>query len=505
MRLSRLKYLVTGWLLVGAMIGLEAQGPNQPKPVLVNVIALTGATLVDVTDFGRSAKDLPDAVVLIHEGKILEAGSRQTVQVPKGAKVIDCSGKYIIPGLIDGYAGLNSQGQANAFLYMGVTTVVGVSDYRRGWVMTNPAPGPHVYLMDSVGSSDNWSLLGNRLGGRSQLRGQSRSAVDWAAKLREAGRPTELNLEDTSRQLTDIARAGVRVVWLGPNLTAANVQWIVAHAHQMGLVAYGDFVATPYKVGVEAGVDALPGMEHYLLGAITDELQKPLAEDPFGSSASTARDYSQKVPTTDLHLRNYARLLGNHHSALMPSFSRYFQRLPEHRNLWKEPVASLIDPQKLNNPPDPLTGEMRYQVSAMARHSPTATARWIEDGYRKRADQGALRMWQINEEIFGAYPRYLAASGSGVDGALPGISLHIELEMLVRLGMTPREALAAATSNYSAQFGWSELGLIAPGRRADLLVVDGNPAQNIWNARRISTIMIDGIVVERESLLNGRR
>jgi imidazolonepropionase-like amidohydrolase len=88
---------------------------------------------------------------------------------------------------------------------------------------------------------------------------------------------------------------------------------------------------------------------------------------------------------------------------------------------------------------------------------------------------------------------------------MPGISLHTELEMLVRLGLTPREALAAATNNYALQFGWNELGQITPGRRADILVVDGNPAANIWNARRISGIVLEGNIIDRNSLLHLRK
>ncbi len=86
-------------------------------------------------------------------------------------------------------------------------------------------------------------------------------------------------------------------------------------------------------------------------------------------------------------------------------------------------------------------------------------------------------------------------------GTMPGISLHTELEMLVRLGLSSREALAAATNNYADQFGWSELGQVAPGRRADILVVDGNPTVSIWNARRISTLIEDGNVIDRDALL----
>lgn len=90
-------------------------------------------------------------------------------------------------------------------------------------------------------------------------------------------------------------------------------------------------------------------------------------------------------------------------------------------------------------------------------------------------------------------------------GTMPGISLHTELEMLVRIGLSPREALAAATNNYAIQFGWNELGLIAPGRRADILILDADPTLNVWNVRRISTLIFDGNVMDRDSLLKVRR
>jgi adenine deaminase len=128
----------------------------------------------------------------------------------------------------------------------------------------------------------------------------------------------------------------------------------------------------------------------------------------------------------------------------------------------------------------------------------------MEENQRKKANQSAQRLWRINETLFSANPHYLAASGAPVKGALPGISMHTELELLVRLGLSPREALAAATNNYSLQFGWNELGQIAAGRRADILVVDGDPTHNIWNVRRISSLILEGNVIDRERLLKSR-
>jgi hypothetical protein len=477
---------VVGPVLAAALAWAQAPSPFTAKIPPSVPLVLAGGTVVDVADWGHSAKDLPDAIVIVRDGRITDVGSRMAVSIPKGARVIDCTGKFLIPGLVDGFAGMNSQGQANADLAMGVTTVVAVSDPHRGVVDVAASPSPHLYLLDSVGATDNWSLLAKR--------------PQWALKLRQGARPAELSPEDTVHQLTDTVRLGTRAVWLGHNITAANAQWIIARAHQMGLVTYGEFVSTPYSVGVEAGVDALVHMGRYELGVIPDELQRPLVDDSEGSAAATAYDYAERVPLTDVHLRTYAHLLAAHHAALMPTFSVYFAQLPGHRNLWQEPAAKLLDPARVFEPTNRANGEIDYPLSYWARHLPGSAQRWMVESQRKKAEQSALRLWHINEKLFSAYPHYLAASGSPVHASLPGISMHTELELLVRLGLSAREALAAATNNYSLQFGWNELGQITPGRRADILVVDGNPAENIWNARRISTLIMDGNVIDPKRL-----
>lgn len=490
MRLHRSCLLWIGLALVFPS-GWCKSGSQANSASVAPALVLTGGTVVDVSDWGHSARDLPDAVVIIREGHITDVGTASSVPVPKGARVIDCSGKYIIPGLVDGFAGMNSQGQASANLYMGVTTVVAPNDRDHGAIDFSANPRPHIYPLDSVGVTDSWSLLFHR--------------PEWTARLRPGPRPVELGPDDTNHQLTDTAHIGTRAVLLGHSITAANTQLIVVRAHQLGLATYGEFVSTPYTVGVEAGVDALPHMNRYDLGVIPSELQRPLVDDPQGSAAITAYDYSQRLPPTDRHLAYYARFLASHHAALMPTFSVYYANLPGHRNLWKEPAAALIDPARLTNPVNRATGELDYPLPSWARRLPAVGQRWEEENLRKKADQEAMRMWLINQTIFAAYPHYLAASGAPVRGAMPGISMHTELELLVRLGLSPREALAAATNNYALQFGWNELGLIAPGRRADVLVVDGDPTANVWNARRISLLIVEGNILDRESLLHGRR
>jgi Amidohydrolase family len=477
-------------LLAGTVARSQNPQTIPAKPPSIPLV-LVGGTVVDVTDWGTSAKDLQDAIVIVRDGRISDVGSRAAIPIPKEAKVIDCAGKYIIPGLIDGFTGMNSQGQASAQLYMGVTTVVASADDRRGHIDLSANPSPHVYLLDSVGSTDNWSLLIGH--------------GEWTGTLREGAHPVELSPEDTARQINDTAHLGTRVLWLGWNITAANTQVIIARAHQLGLVTYGEFIATPFKVGIDANVDVLLHMSRYELGVIPDELQRPLVDDPYGAGANTAYDYSQHLPPTDPHFRSYGRFIAAHHAALMPTFNLYFLNLPGHRNLWLEPAAALLDPANMHMPSDRSTGELVYPLSPWTRRLPNMTQHWMEENLRKKADLSAMRFWRINQSIFTGHPHYLAASGAAVSGTMPGISLHTELEMLVRIGLSSREALAAATNNYAIQFGWNELGLIAPGRRADILVLDADPTASVWNVRRISTLIEDGNIIDREGLLHPKR
>jgi hypothetical protein len=477
-----------GLLVALVAAGAHSQAPGPAQPSSPPPLVLSGGTVIDVSGWGDSANDIDDAVVVIQGSRIVQVGPASSVQIPKNAQVIDCTGKYLIPGLVDGYAGMNSQGQANANLYMGVTTVVVRQDSRHGLIDFAADPKPHLYPIDSVGTTDNWSLLAGQPG--------------WNSMLREGASPVELNPETTARQLIATQKLGTRVVFLGHDITAVNAQWIIARAHQLGMVTYGEFIATPYKVGIEDGVDALLHMGRYELGVIPDELQEPLVTDPEGAASRTAYGYSERLPPTDPHWQAYARFIASHHAALLPTFSIYYAQLPAHENLWREPVTKLMNPANMFHPTDPATGELDYALPTWAHHLPMFLQRTMENELRKRADQSAMRLWMINQTIFDSFPHYLAGSGADSMGSMSGISEDTELQLLVRLGLSPREALAAATNNYSLEFGWHDLGLIAPGRRADILVLDGDPTANIWNTRLISTLIFDGSVMDREGLLH---
>lgn len=84
---------------------------------------------------------------------------------------------------------------------------------------------------------------------------------------------------------------------------------------------------------------------------------------------------------------------------------------------------------------------------------------------------------------------------------MPGSGLHLELTLLQRIGLSPREALAAASSNYADVFGWRDVGRVEPGRFTDLLLLDADPRTDVSAVNQIHTLVFKGAVVDRNALL----
>ena len=103
--------------------------------------------------------------------------------------------------------------------------------------------------------------------------------------------------------------------------------------------------------------------------------------------------------------------------------------------------------------------------------------------------------------------RKLAAAGAtlvlgadtGVQDHLQGFMEHRELELMVEAGLSPGEAIAIATSVPAAVLG-IDTGLLAPGKRADFLVLDANPMYGITNTRQISAVYLQGQPLDREGV-----
>lgn len=113
---------------------------------------------------------------------------------------------------------------------------------------------------------------------------------------------------------------------------------------------------------------------------------------------------------------------------------------------------------------------------------------------------GLQQMLARTAELHEAGGHIVVGSDAGMPGVPFGGGVHRELELLVEAGLTPREALRAATSNAATALGSSEIGVIEPGRAADILVVDGEPHESIDDIGRVMLVLRDGrrVVDNRE-------
>ena len=433
--------------------------------------ALVGGTVIDVSHGGHSTHDIANAVILLQGARIAAVGTGSTVAIPPGAAVVHIEGKFVIPGLVDGFCGMRNQAEADAELYEGVTTIGATGDDRRGTLFLAADPSPHVYPVDSAGTTDDWSLL--------------RGDPAWRDVLADSGQPHELSPEQTADQIDETLRRGTRVIWIGHNITTETTAAIIAQASRQHVATYGEFVATPYQAGIADGVTVLLHMSRLELGLAPLPFQREAAADPEGRGATPAYSAVDAIDPHDPVVAQYADMIASNHVAIMPTFSLYYALLPGHRNLWREPAAAILDPKSMGTPSDPATGDVAFPDPAV----------------RASMQTFAEHSFALDRVLIAHHVPVLAASGASWQGTLPGISLHTELEMLVRGGLSPRAALAAATGNYAEILGWSELGRVAAGRRADLVVLAADPTQDVANADKIDSIYLAGEKLDRAGLL----
>lgn len=437
-------------------------------------LVLDGGTLVDVSHFGRSGADIADAVVVVRDGRIEAAGPRGGVVVPADAQKFDVRGTWLVPGLHDLFATLNNQGQAKAFLAMGVTSIVGLDDPggRRGPLVLDAKPSPRIYRLEVVEGYDYGNI----------------PKEEWSvAAVLERGRL--LSEGELIAQVNAFAAAGVRTLLLYYTLAPQQVRIVARRARELGLLTIGELGATTYPQAIEAGVTAFVHTSRYSLELAPARVRAEVARSPFGPPRRTFYESLMQVRADSPELREYASALAKGRVGLIPTLAMNYLELPDHRNPWLEPAAALLDPADIHLPAERATGEQVRADNAVRDGFPSGTARQLGVLEAAYARAGA---------------KYLAGSGTDAFGTMPGISLHIELELLVRSGLSPRQALAAATGNVAELAPWPGVGRIAVGYDADMLVLHADPTLDIGNLKRIRWVVLAGEFFEPKTLLEVR-
>jgi imidazolonepropionase-like amidohydrolase len=450
---SRLLRTAALLLLLGAC--------RTPSP---NGLALVGATLID----GTGGPPLANAAIVIRNGAIESVGPRAGFELPKRTAQIDLSGRWIIPGLIDAHVHLApAAAWAPArFLAWGVTTVRDVhGDLNtilaiRKRANFGPIPQPRVYAAGAM------------------IDGRPATYPDAIA----------VSTENEARKAVDrLVSAGTDLIKVYTRVDGPLLRAIVDEARTFNLGVTGHLGMTDALTAARNGIS---GIEH--LSGVAEAASR----DP---SALFSAHYRGFLPGWTASERSW----GDVDSAAL---ARVAVRLSEQKVtlvptlVLHETMSRLNDPGMLQDP-------------ALAAVPEGWRREWDVAGLISRAgwsdgDFASFRRSRAQQDLF---LRIFAEAGgriaAGTDApnrmVVPGYSEHQELELMVRAGLSPREALRAATRNGAVLLGVDSIGLIAPGKVADLVVLTKDPLADIRNTRAIQSVMLRGKLLDTDSVRAG--
>jgi len=402
-------------------------------------IALAGARLIDGT--GRPA--IEDAVVVVDGDRIVAAGPRAKVTIPPAATTIDVAGMSIVPGLWDMHAHVEQVEQAAVYLGAGVTTVRDMGNILE--FITG--------MRDAIDS-------GKGLGPRIIVDGLVDGVGDGAL-----GTIRIKNRGDIQKVIDGLRAAGCAEVKIYSSIAPELVRPIIAYAHAHGMRAVGHVPeGMKSQEAIDAGYDSISHVG-YLLDVFPR--LKDVAPD----------DYWEIAANRDFNAPEFRRLVDSvvaHHVVIddtVALFEPFFFTNDVYAK--REPGVATMPPQL-----PPFNGLDNPKVADAAG----------------RAFASYIAMLHMLHERG-------VTLVAGTDIAVPGHSLHRELELYVMAGFTPMQAIQAATSVPARYMHRDkELGTVEAGKRADLVVVAGNPLDNINDIRNTKLVIARGRVYDSAAL-----
>jgi hypothetical protein len=464
------------------------------SPVVAAVLALVPAlgraqelsiTNVHVVDVVRG-RILPQQTVLISGNRIRQVDNAPHVSVPAGARVIDGAGKYLMPGLLDMHAHLHLSGRPTEidmplFIANGVTGVRVMSaefmiadclnpsdecleahrDWQRG-IEAGRLLGPRLLALGS------WAVGGDEEVTRSM---PAFFSAATAADGRELARYFKNRGVDFIKVYSDIPREG----YLGLAEEARKVALPFAGHQPTALSAIE--ISNAGQASVEHAVlflrECFPGADSVRRGLLrlsaTDLRRRRVDE------------YDPQIcaPIFDTFKRNSTWYVPTHLTRKMDAFA-------DDSTYRNDPRLRYVPRVQRMRWHDDANGMVRSDTSRAGRRS-------FMDFYRKGLE--------LTGQAFRAGVPIMLGTDAGDTYVIPGFSVHDELEELVLAGLTPAEALKAATYRGAEYLGRTqELGSVEQGRLADLVLLDGNPLQRIGETRRIHAVIFNGLLLERARL-----
>lgn len=418
-------------------------------------VAIRNVTVISMVPAAAAVR----ATVVLRDGKIAEIGPPERMRVPEDATVVDGTGKYLIPGLFEMHAHSSKSRASSLGLYVlhGVTTLrdqgsehAEVLRWRRE-VRTGTRVGPRMLIagpyLESLRNIER------------MRRDPPESRVEPFERARiPVGTPADARRIIDSLAVLELDHFKIRTVQDRETYLA-----LASAAHARGKRLTGHVTSASPALFLQAGQD---GVDHGFPSTL-DSLPR---EERMAFWRTLAQRDVGVVPTLVVVTESVFRPLS------------YFRALVSDSQPAVHPLRPYLSAFLLQ--------DWREQVEEVSPQR-------LE--YFRGAWPLALKHIREMRE---AGVRLMAGSDVAVLNVFPGGSLHEELRLLVdSVGMSPLEALASATRKPAEWLGLADsVGTIAPGKVADLVLLDADPLANISNTRRISAVVLRGRLFRRSDL-----
>jgi len=452
-------------VLTGSLAAAQVGGPTTRGALFKGTVVISNVNVVAMT----SEKVLRNAAVLIRDGRIERVVPGSRLRAPRGARHIDGAGGYLIPGLGDMHTHLYADGtlpEAVAPAELGVMLANGVTTIRlmggnphqlrlRGQVARGEVLGPQLWV--------SGPYLANKAGD---------------------GVRVIASVEDARLAVREVVAAGYDFVKITFGITGATYDALVDEARAARIRVVGHVEPA---VGVRRALAAGQQIEHldaYFEGALSDAAPMQESVTQYGvyrPANWVSLDHIDDKKLTELAVAT-ARA-GVWSGPTLEMFNRAFGDPFTDDELKALPDWELI-PEKIKAPY--MRSRQRY---------------WAQPIPRETRQRYAVIRNTLVKRIHDAGGKILAGSDGPDLLMVYGYGLHRELQALVKAGLTPYQALATATSNV-AEFlgGTQDFGTIQPKRRADLVLIKGNPLDDIRNTQNIEGVMIGGRWLAKDEL-----
>ena len=436
---------------LGALLGAQTGNPTGP-------VVFEGARLLN----GTSAPPVEDSVFVVENGHFTVAGPRAATKVPANATHVNLAGKTVMPAMINAHVHIGYEGyttwRAENYTFDNVVDHLTREAYYGTAVTTSVGTN-----LEPVAEQVEKAQQAGRL--------PTLSKFQWLPGFAPPNGGPDQVLRVATTQLhvvhevttPDEARAEVRklaerkIKWLKlwyddrggsyPKLTPETAIAIIDEAHKQHMIVQAHATQLDdQKFVVKNGADVLVHMVQNV--KIDDELMKLLGEKkPYWATVITLGD-DAGVCNSDPFFED----------ALPTSVVEKIRATMQRRSLTANCAPN----------PQPREEIMAYNFPHMIQ----------------------------------AGARLVLGTDTGIEpGHTFGSGEHVELARWVNLGLTPADAIVAATSRPAQLFGLTDMGSIAPGKRASFIVLDANPLDDIHNTRKINAVYLDGRKFDREGLL----